>query len=152
MARCCAALEVLDDDHAAAAAWTAIDRWLVNIGGISTGGLILWHREQLASASDVVGTRGFGEQAVMADAVEAFGQHMDEEAADELVDGEGHRLVSRRSFAAVVLPLEGDAVVVEREQAAVGDGDAVRIAGQISQHRLGSAEWALGIDHPFGFP
>src|SRR5271167_2413011 len=73
MARCCAALEVLDDDHAAAAAWTAIDRWLVNIGGISTGGLILWHREQLASASDVVGTRGFGEQAVMADAVEAFG-------------------------------------------------------------------------------
>ena len=69
MARCCAALEVLDDDHAAAAAWTAIDRWLVNIGGISTGGLILWHREQLASASDVVGTRGFGEQAVMADAV-----------------------------------------------------------------------------------
>jgi hypothetical protein len=49
------------------------------IGGSSTSvasalAVILWHREQLASASDVVGTRGFGEQAVMADAVSAFRQ------------------------------------------------------------------------------
>jgi hypothetical protein len=98
MARCCAALEVLDDDHATAAAWTAIDRWLVNIGGISTGGLILWHRDQLAGACDVVGAGSLGEQAVVSDAVEALRQDMDEEAADELVCCERHHLVAIGAF------------------------------------------------------
>jgi len=37
--------------------------------------------------------RPFGEQAVVADAVEAFWQDVDEEAADELVDRECHDLL-----------------------------------------------------------
>ena len=36
------------------------------------------------------------------------------------------------------------------DQAAVGDGDAVGIARQIGEHRLGPAERTLGIDDPFG--
>ena len=88
-------------------------------------------------------------QAVVADAVEACGQHVDEEAADELVGGERHHLVAIAAFDPVVLPLEGDAVVVERDQAAVGDGDAVGVAREIAQHFLGPAEGALAIDHPF---
>jgi hypothetical protein len=43
---------------------------------------------------DVDGARAFGEQAVVADTVEAFWQHVDEEAADELVRGERHAFVS----------------------------------------------------------
>ena len=77
------------------------------------------------------------------------GQHVDQEAADELVDCERHHLVALVAFDPVVLPLEGDAVVVERDQAAVGDGDAVGVAREIAQHFLGSAEWALAVDHPF---
>jgi hypothetical protein len=34
---------------------------------------------------------------------------------------------------------EGDAVLVEGDEPAVGDGDAVGVARQISEHRLGSA-------------
>jgi hypothetical protein len=30
----------------------------------------------------------------------------------------------------------------------VGDGDAVRIAGEIVQNMLGTSEWGLGIDDP----
>jgi len=41
---------------------------------------------------------GFGEQAVMADAVEALRQDMDEEAADELVCCERHHLVAIGAF------------------------------------------------------
>jgi hypothetical protein len=41
-------------------------------------------KDRLACACDVLGAAAIGEQAVMADAVEAVGQHMDEEAADEL--------------------------------------------------------------------
>src|ERR1035437_7601455 len=78
-------------------------------------------------------------------------KHVDEEAADELVGGERHDLLPLTTFGAVVLPLEGDAVAVERDEAAVGDGNAVGVARQISQHRLGSTERSLCIDDPLGF-
>lgn len=45
--------------------------------------------EQLTGACDVVGASAFGKQAVMADAVEAGWQRVDEEAADELAGGQG---------------------------------------------------------------
>jgi len=126
MARRRAAREGLDDDHAAAAAWTCR---LVAIGSIGIGGLALglWPSEQLAGTRDVVGAGGLGQQAVVADAVEALGQDVDEESADELVCGECHALVSVSALDSVVLPLEGDAVLVECDQAAIGDGNAVGI-------------------------
>ena len=71
------------------------------------------HVEQLAGSGDVVGAPAIGEETVVADAMEAAGQHVDEEAADELVDGERHHLGPLAPLGAVVLPLEGDAGVVE---------------------------------------
>jgi hypothetical protein len=65
----------------------------------------------------------------VADAVEALGQDVHEEASDELRYRQGHGLVSLAALGAVVLPLEGDLVVVEGDEAAVGDGDAVGISG-----------------------
>src|ERR1022692_3806700 len=76
---------------------------------------------------------------------------MDEEAADELGGRERHRLETLAPVAAVVLPPEGDAVAVARDQATVGDGDAVGIAGQIGEHGLRATERLLGIEHPFDF-
>ena len=104
---------------------------LVILGGIGWLVLWLWYAEQLAGARDIGGASGFGEQAVVADAVEAVRQHVNEEAADELVGCERHSLVAIAPFDAIVLPLEGDAVVVECDQAAVGDGDAVGVTRQI---------------------
>jgi hypothetical protein len=51
----------------------------------------------------------------------------------------------------VILPPEGDAVAVEGDQPAVGDGDAVGVTRQIGEHGLRLAERAFGVDHPFGF-
>jgi hypothetical protein len=34
-------------------------------------------------------------------------------------------------------------LLVEFDQATVGDGDPVGVAREIGQHRLGAAEWAL---------
>ena len=73
----CAALEDLDDDHATAAAWArAREGRLVAIMMIGIGSLALGllATEQLAGAIDVVGAGGLGEQAVVADAVQALGQ------------------------------------------------------------------------------
>ena len=130
----------LDNDHATAAAWT------VRLAGIDGGSGRLAFRfcagEQL-DACDVVGASAFGEQAVVADAVEAGWQDVDQEAADELVCRERHALVSIAARDAVVLPLEGDALLVEGNQAAVGDGDTVGVTRQIGQHSLRSAERPL---------
>jgi hypothetical protein len=67
----------------------------------------------------------------VADAMEALGQHMDEKAADELADVERHRRVPAGAFDPVVLDLERDAALFDRDQTAVRDGDAVGIARQI---------------------
>jgi hypothetical protein len=52
------------------------------------------------------------------------------------------------AFDPVILPFERDGAVFERDQPAVGDGDAMRIAGEIGQHGFGSAERSLGIGDP----
>ena len=100
----CAALEDLDDDHATAAAWTRareggrlVAIMMIGIGSLALGFLAT---EQLACACDVVGASSLGEQAVVADAVEALGQDVDEEAADEFVCCERHHLVAIGAFGA----------------------------------------------------
>src|SRR4030095_9388916 len=141
------ALEDLDGDHATAAAWTG------RFAGIDDGSGGLAFRfcngEQLTGASDVVGASAFGEQAVVANAMQAFWQHVDKEAANELVGGERHLLVSIAALDAVVLPLEGDALLVEGDQAAVGDGNAVGVTRQIGEYGLRSTEWPFGVNDPF---
>ena len=56
-------------------------------------------------------------------------QDMDEEAANELVCCERHHLVAIGAFDPIVLVLEADSVFVKRDQSAVGDSDAMGIAG-----------------------
>src|SRR5947207_13150136 len=74
---------------------------------------------------------------------------MHQESADELVGVERHHLVvSLGAFEAIVLPLEGDALVVERDQAAVGDGNTVGIAGEVAQNVFGAPEGPFAVNHP----
>jgi hypothetical protein len=147
-----AALEGLDDDHATAAARARVRDHLGLVGleliGISGLGLCRRHVEQVARPGDVVGARTAGEQAVVADAVEALRQDMDQESADELGGGECHDLLAITPFGTIVLPSEGDTGAVAGDQPAVGDGDAMGIARQIGQHGLWPAERTLGVDHP----
>src|SRR5271166_2191537 len=107
-----ATLESLDDDHAPAAARAGIRGWL-DVAAIRTvHGVELLRRlgnlKQLTGSGDILRPTAIGEQAVMADAVEPGGQHVDEEAADELVDGECHQLAPFAPLGPVVLPFERD--------------------------------------------
>src|SRR6516162_1645772 len=68
----------------------------------------------------------------------------------QLVGSQRHLLVPIVALDAVVLPLEGNALLVEGDQAAVGDGNAMGVTRQIGQHRLRSAERTLCVDDPFG--
>ena len=70
----CTAREHLDDDHVAPAARTTR---FAGIGGGRSGlALRFCSSGQLTRACDVVGASTFGEQAVVANTVQAFGQHV----------------------------------------------------------------------------
>ena len=88
-----------------------------------------------------------GEQAEVADLDEARRQDVKQEAADELDRIEAHDLDA--VVVSGVAPAKAHLAVVEIEEPAVGDGNAMSVAGQVLQHMLGSAEGWLGIDDPF---
>ena len=96
--------------------------------GLAASGCFGGIGEQLASACDVGGAVAVGEQAIVSDAMEALGQHVDQEATDELVGRQRHRLVAARSLDPIVLVLEGDAGLIDCDQAMIRDGDAVGVA------------------------
>src|ERR1700687_4665857 len=73
---------------------------------------------------------------------------MQQEAAHEFIRTEGHDLVAGAPLRAVVLPAEGHAPFVQRDEPLVGDGDAMGIAREIREYRLGSRERALRIPPP----
>ncbi|MDQ0621929.1 hypothetical protein QFZ39_001139 [Paraburkholderia graminis] len=85
----------------------------------------------------------------MTDAVQALGQHVQEEAPHELVGRKRHRLVACAAAGPIVLPAEGHAALVERDESLVGDGYAMCIARQIRKHSIWSCERPLRIHHPF---
>ena len=92
------------------------------------------------------GASSVGEEAEVTDAHEATWQHMQKEAAQELVDGQRHRLLPVAMCG--IAPSEGDVAMVERDESVVGDGDAVGVSAEIAQGMLGSSEGALGVDDP----
>ena len=82
----------------------------------------------------------------MADAVEAVWQGMEQETSDELVGPQAQCLDC--AAVAIVLPTEGDMIVVAGLDAAVGDGDAVGVSAQIGENLRGSAKRLFGVDDP----
>ena len=88
-----------------------------------------------------------GEEAIVADAMEAVRQGVQQEAPDELVGVERHDL--RPAAMTIIPPAERDAIVGHADQPGIGDGDAMGVAAEIGQHLLRPAEGRLGVDDPF---
>lgn len=94
----------------------------------------LWCRNRLASRAEVT------------DAHEAFWKHMEEEAAQELRRRELHGALL--AAACVILPSEGDMLLMEVQQPVVGNGDAMGVTAEIAQHLIGAAHGLFGIHDP----
>ena len=103
-------------------------------------------RQQPSGQQEAVASEAVGEQSEVADAHEAFWQHVEEEAAQELGGLERHDALL--AAVGIVLPAKADALSVEGQQAVIGNGDAMGVAAQVAQHLCGSAEGRLGIDDP----
>jgi hypothetical protein len=87
-----------------------------------------------------------GKKPEVADADQALRQNVDQEAAQELIGGDRHDFLL--AALRIVSPAKRDPIILERNQSMVGDGDAVRVTGEIVQNMLGTAEGWLGIDDP----
>src|ERR1019366_10259536 len=98
-------------------------------------------REQLEAERQEDGALPVGEKSEVADAHEAAWQQMEQESAQELLDIQSHEppLVAMGG----VSPLEGDVALGESDQPAVGDGDAMGVGAEITQHMFRPSEGAL---------
>jgi len=74
----------------------------------------------------------------VANAVEALGQDVIEEAANKGVDGQCHGFVTIRSLDAIILPFESDASFICFDQSPIGDGNAPL---SVALQRLPGREW-----------
>ncbi len=97
-------------------------------------------REQASSA-------GVGEEPVVADADEALGEDVKQEAASEL--GQRKRK-GPDSPAPVILVAEGDGLVIDVQEPMVRDRDPVGVTGEVLEHVFGVFERRLGKDDPLG--
>ena len=141
-------LEDFDQDETPAATWTRLWRGRSLRRRLRRG----WWRsvKQTTCMRDIVGARVVGEEAVVANAMKAVGQDVEQKAADEFIAVERHEAVTFLALTPIVFPFEADAASVEGDKPAVGDGDAVGVARQIRQHLIRSCERALGVDDPIG--
>jgi len=87
-----------------------------------------------------------GQETERADANKAAGQDVKQEAAQELLRTERHDflLIS----VGIILPAESNLIMRESYEAVVGDGHAMGVAGEITQHMMRPAKRRLGIDDP----
>ncbi len=103
---------------------------------------------RLACDVEVACSASVGEDAEVTDAMHAVGDDVEQEASDELFGGDGDGAVARSFGLPGLSAPEGDGAAVELEDAAVGDGNPVGVARQVSEHLLWSAEGWFGVDDP----
>ena len=138
--------EALDNLHGSSAKRTLPRR--VN-GPRGRGGACYWLSgwlEQPQTKRKELCSPPVSEEAEVADAHKTARQQMQEEAAKELFDRQGHEpllvAVSR------VSPTESDVALGETHQPAVGDGDAMSVSAEIAQHVFWTTEGRFGVDNP----
>ena len=138
--------EALDNLHDSAAKWTLPQR--VN-GQRGRGGARCWRigwLEQPETEWKKLRSPSVSEKSEVADAHKAAWQQAQEEASQELIDGQSHQplLVAVSGVA----PAKSYVALGESNQPAVGNGNAVGVGTEIAQRVFWPAERPFGVDDP----
>ena len=132
--------EGIDNDHGCTAGWAGVgvDQWVV------VSNVCFWCKrivtaiaEEFTQSLHILDSGMVGKESVVADAVEACGQHVNEKASDELGRGQGHGLVTMMPLGTIVLPLKGDTTFITGDQTTVGNRDPMRVARQVLESVMG---------------
>src|ERR1700683_4841540 len=94
--------------------------------------------EQSTALNQLLFADAIGEEAELTDTYEAGGQHVEQEAANELDCIQSHDLGA--GVIRVVFPVKADAAVFQGAQPVVGNGDAMSVASKILVHTEGGTE------------
>ena len=138
--------ESLDNMHGSAAKRTLPQR--VN-GPRGRGGVCCWligWLEQPETEWKKLRSPSVSEKSEVADAHKAARQQVQEEASQELIDGQSHQplLVAVSGVA----PAKSYIALGESNQPAVGNGNAMSVSAKIEQHVFWPAERPFGVDDP----
>ena len=87
-----------------------------------------------------------GQKAEVSDAHEAGDKYVEQEAAQELLDGKGHQTLLVAGCG--VSPAEGDLAALQGDQAVIGDRHAVGVAAELTENVFGTTEGRFAVDHP----
>src|SRR6201984_1082953 len=118
-------------------------------GGAAGGGAGGWRQqEKVPQVAQRFAARGMP-QAVIADLVEAGWQDVLEEAPDELVAGDGFLALAGGGAVLVAI---GHGLVVDGQDAVVGDGDTEGVAGEIVERGLLSLAPWRDVNDPGDLP
>ena len=115
-------------------------------GGQESGGCQRRTGQELATASQVGLPGAVGQEAEVPNAHEVRGDDMPQEAAEEFLGPQFHRL-GRAPTAVVFIPKAHHAVADE-DQALVGNGHSMGVAAEVLQHLFRAAPGRLGVDDP----
>lgn len=102
--------------------------------------------DELPAPFEVLASCRVCEQSVVADPHQSARQDMEQEAAEELPDVEGHEPFPIPSC--TVVPAKGHLVVAEGDESVVGDGHAVGVPAEVAQYLPGSGEGRLAVNDP----
>jgi hypothetical protein len=103
-------------------------------------------QQQTLTAGQEFCAMAIGQESEGADTDKAAGKNMQQETSQELLRGERHH--SLGITVCIVLPAEGNLVMLEGHETMVGNGHPMGVAGEIAQHMMGTAEGWFGIDDP----
>ncbi len=103
-------------------------------------------QQQTLTEGQQCSSSAIGQETEGTDANKAAWQYVQQKTSQELLRGERHLpfLIPVR----IILPAEGNLVMLESHKPVVGDGDTMGVAGEITQHMMRSAEGWPGIDDP----
>src|SRR6266853_1287836 len=104
------------------------------------------HLQMLPAQRELLLSVPIAHPPVVADALQSAWQHVQQDAANELASGQGHRLL--RIAVAIVLPAERYMPVFDVQKSIVRDGHPMGIAADVVEQLLGAGEGCFGIDHP----
>ncbi len=87
-----------------------------------------------------------GEKSEVPDTDEAFGKHVKQKAAQELLCGQCH--IALNVSMHPVSPAEGNLSILKRDQATVGNGLSMGVAAEISENIFRAAEGPFAVHDP----
>ena len=94
--------------------------------------------EHTTTGREGLGTAAITEQPIMAQALEATGEHMQQEAPDELGSREAHHLDG--VTLPIIAPAEVDDAVLHSDETLMADSDPMGRAPEVRHHLLGAGE------------